>query len=66
MRASASNTNKPTGRASSPSGRSGGEGCHGQEGKHEEHENLERWLVSYADFITLLFTFFVMMYAISR
>ncbi len=33
--------------------------------KHEEHENLERWLVSYADFITLLFTFFVMMYAIS-
>ncbi len=33
--------------------------------KHEDHENLERWLVSYADFITLLFTFFVMMYAIS-
>ncbi len=33
--------------------------------KHEEHENLERWLVSYADFITLLFTFFVMLYAIS-
>ena len=33
--------------------------------KQEEHENLERWLVSYADFITLLFTFFVMMYAIS-
>ena len=23
--------------------------------KAEEHENLERWLVSYADFITLLF-----------
>ncbi|MEK6634633.1 MAG: flagellar motor protein MotB, partial [Nitrospirota bacterium] len=22
--------------------------------KHEEHENHERWLVSYADFITLL------------
>jgi chemotaxis protein MotB len=34
--------------------------------KHqEEHENLERWLVSYADFITLLFAFFVVMYAIS-
>ncbi|MEW5787354.1 MAG: flagellar motor protein MotD [Pseudomonadota bacterium] len=31
----------------------------------EEHENLERWLVSYADFITLLFAFFVVMYAIS-
>jgi chemotaxis protein MotB len=34
--------------------------------KHEEEENLERWLVSYADFITLLFAFFVTMYAISR
>ncbi len=32
----------------------------------EEHENSERWLVSYADFITLLFAFFVTMYAISR
>jgi len=34
--------------------------------KAEEHENLERWLVSYADFITLLFAFFVTMYASSR
>ncbi|HFE31999.1 MAG TPA: flagellar motor protein MotD, partial [Gammaproteobacteria bacterium] len=25
--------------------------------KQEEHENHERWLVSYADFITLLFAF---------
>lgn len=33
--------------------------------KPEEHVNLERWLVSYADFITLLFAFFVVMYAIS-
>ena len=31
----------------------------------EEHENVERWLVSYADFITLLFAFFVVMYALS-
>lgn len=31
----------------------------------EEHDNHERWLVSYADFITLLFAFFVVMYAIS-
>ncbi len=31
----------------------------------EEHDNPERWLVSYADFITLLFAFFVVMYAIS-
>lgn len=33
--------------------------------KHEEHENMERWLVSYADFITLLFAFFVVMYSVS-
>ena len=33
--------------------------------REEEHENHERWLVSYADFITLLFAFFVVMYAIS-
>ncbi|MBS1210853.1 MAG: flagellar motor protein MotD [Proteobacteria bacterium] len=31
----------------------------------EEHENHERWMVSYADFVTLLFAFFVVMYAIS-
>lgn len=34
--------------------------------KPEEHENHERWLVSYADFITLLFAFFVVMYSISQ
>ena len=33
--------------------------------KLEEPENHERWLVSYADFITLLFAFFVVMYSIS-
>src|SRR5574343_1630174 len=33
--------------------------------REEEHENHERWRVSYADFITLLFAFFVVMYAIS-
>ncbi len=31
----------------------------------EEADNHERWLVSYADFITLLFAFFVVMYAVS-
>lgn len=31
----------------------------------EESDNHERWLVSYADFITLLFAFFVVMYALS-
>src|SRR5580704_8653719 len=35
--------------------------------KHEEeHENHERWLVSYADFITLLFAFFTILYATSQ
>src|SRR5579863_8977244 len=34
--------------------------------KHAEHENHERWLVSYADFITLLFAFFVVMFASSQ
>ena len=33
--------------------------------QQEEHENHERWMVSYADFVTLLFAFFVVMYAIS-
>jgi len=33
--------------------------------KPVEHENHERWLVSYADFITLLFAFFVVMYSMS-
>jgi len=31
----------------------------------EERENTDRWLVSYADFITLLFAFFVVMYSLS-
>lgn len=31
-----------------------------------EHVNHERWLVSYADFITLLFAFFVVMFASSQ
>ncbi|WLQ14725.1 flagellar motor protein MotD [Hahella aquimaris] len=31
----------------------------------EESHNHERWLVSYADFITLLFAFFVVMYSVS-
>lgn len=34
--------------------------------KPVEHAHLDRWLVSYADFITLLFAFFVVLYASSR
>lgn len=34
--------------------------------EHGSHENHERWLVSYADFITLLFAFFVVMFASSQ
>jgi len=33
--------------------------------RRHEVDNHERWLISYADFITLLFAFFVVMYAIS-
>lgn len=31
----------------------------------EDQENLHRWLISYSDFLTLLFTFFVALYALS-
>jgi len=32
----------------------------------DHHDSADRWVVSYADFITLLFAFFTVMYAISR
>jgi chemotaxis protein MotB len=34
--------------------------------KSDEHENLERWLLTYADLITLLLAFFVVMYSMSQ
>ncbi|MEU2348236.1 flagellar motor protein MotB [Modestobacter sp. NPDC049651] len=34
--------------------------------EEEEHENHERWLVSYADMLTLLFALFVVLYALSQ
>jgi chemotaxis protein MotB len=33
--------------------------------KRVDHDNHDRWLISYADFVTLLFAFFVVMYSIS-
>lgn len=36
------------------------------EEEHEEEENAERWLLTYADMITLLMAFFIMMYAMSQ
>lgn len=34
--------------------------------KHAPHENLERWVVSYADFMTLLFAVFTALFAIAK
>jgi len=34
--------------------------------KHRPHSNHDRWLVSYADFITLLFAFFVVLYSVAQ
>jgi chemotaxis protein MotB len=37
-----------------------------REEEHEEHENHERWLVTYADMITLLMVLFIVLYAIGQ
>jgi chemotaxis protein MotB len=34
--------------------------------KHEEHQNHERWVISYADMVTLLFALFVVLYALGE
>src|SRR4051812_32550473 len=52
----------------SDGGSGGGHGKRrgGHEEEHEEHENHERWLVSYADMMTLLMVLFIVMFAISQ
>ncbi len=47
-------------------GHGGGGRRRGHEEEHEEHENHERWLVSYADMMTLLMVLFIVMFAISQ
>src|SRR5215510_1769225 len=47
---------------------SGGGGAKKKKGGHEEHEehvNHERWLVSYADMLTLLLVLFVVLFSMS-
>jgi len=34
--------------------------------KHPEHVNMERWLVSYADFVTLMFVLFIILFSFSQ
>jgi chemotaxis protein MotB len=38
----------------------------GRKHKHPEHINHERWMVSFADFMTLLFALFVVLFAVSQ
>ncbi len=38
----------------------------GKHGKHEEHVNHERWVISFADMMTLLFALFVVLYALGK
>jgi hypothetical protein len=38
----------------------------GKKHAHEEHENHERWVISFADMMTLLFALFVVLYALKE
>ena len=51
---------KASGHGHSPKGR------RPKKHEEEEHENHERWLVSYADMLTLLFALFVVLFAMSQ
>ena len=43
----------------------GGGGSRKRRGHEEEHENHERWLVTYADMLTVLMALFIVMFALS-
>lgn len=45
---------------------SGGGGRKGKKEIPEEHENHERWMVTYADMVTLLMVLFIVMFAMSQ
>src|SRR5881628_2186089 len=48
------------------SGTSRARGRRRQADHEEEHENHERWLLTYADMITLLMVLFIVLFAISQ
>ena len=43
----------------------GGGGGRKRRGHEEEHENHERWLVTYADMLTVLMALFIVLFALS-